>query len=178
MNKKTKFDFGKFVEERRFWIGGGLLLLILVCSGVLIWRENYGSPSYDDRISDLENRISGLENGREISNSKLQISNENSNDQNTNNQNTVESQGAVAGAATLSQGQVKSDKQQVAGKVNINTASASELDTLPGIGPVYAERIIEYRNANGGFKTPAEIKNIKGIGDKTYEKLKDSITVN
>ena len=64
------------------------------------------------------------------------------------------------------------------GKVNLNTASATQLDSLPGIGPAYASRIIEYREANSGFKTIEEIENIKGIGPKTFEKLKDLITVN
>lgn len=67
--------------------------------------------------------------------------------------------------------------QTVTGMVNINTASLSELDGLPGIGPTYAQRIIDYRNSNGGFKNVEEIKNVKGIGEKTFEKLKDQITI-
>ncbi|TSC95989.1 MAG: competence protein ComEA [Candidatus Berkelbacteria bacterium Licking1014_2] len=62
-------------------------------------------------------------------------------------------------------------------QINLNTASLSQLDSLPGIGPVYAQRIIDYRQANGGFKSIDEIKNVKGIGDKTFEKLKDKITI-
>ena len=63
------------------------------------------------------------------------------------------------------------------GLININTASAAELDTLPGIGPAYAERIIAYREAHGPFSSPAEIVGVKGIGSKTYENIKDRITV-
>lgn len=62
------------------------------------------------------------------------------------------------------------------GMVNINTASASELDTLPGIGPAYAERIITYREEHGGFSNIEELQEVAGIGPKTYEKLKDMIT--
>lgn len=62
------------------------------------------------------------------------------------------------------------------GLVNINTASASELDTLPGIGPAYAERIITYREEHGGFSNIEELQEVAGIGPKTYEKLKDMIT--
>ena len=58
-------------------------------------------------------------------------------------------------------------------KVNINTATLEELDTLPGIGPSYAKKIIEGRP----YSTIEEIKNIKGIGTSTYEKLKDLITI-
>lgn len=61
--------------------------------------------------------------------------------------------------------------------ININKASASQLEALPGIGPVYAQRIIEYRQSHGGFKNKEEIKEIKGIGDKTYEKIKDLISI-
>ncbi|WP_374721712.1 helix-hairpin-helix domain-containing protein [Peribacillus tepidiphilus] len=64
------------------------------------------------------------------------------------------------------------------GKVNLNSADENELQTLPGIGPSKAASIVEYRNQNGRFKNIDELKNITGIGEKTFEKLKDSITVN
>lgn len=62
-------------------------------------------------------------------------------------------------------------------KVNINTASVSELTTLPGIGEVKAKAIIEYRVANGGFKSIEEIMEVKGIGEKTFLKIKDLIYI-
>lgn len=62
--------------------------------------------------------------------------------------------------------------------LNLNTASAEELDEfLPGVGPVIAERIVNYREEFGDFKNIEEIKNVSGIGDKTFEKLKNYITV-
>lgn len=61
--------------------------------------------------------------------------------------------------------------------ININTAGQSELETLPGIGPSLAQRIIDYRNANGPFLSPEDIKNVSGIGDKRFEQIKDKITV-
>lgn len=62
-------------------------------------------------------------------------------------------------------------------KININTASLQELDSLPGIGPVTAQRIIDYRNQNGPFKSIEEIKNVSRIGDKIFEQIKDKITI-
>ena len=60
--------------------------------------------------------------------------------------------------------------------VNINTADAEKLATLKGIGPALAQRIIEYREQNGTFKTIEEIKNVRGIGDKKFATFKDKIT--
>lgn len=62
-------------------------------------------------------------------------------------------------------------------KVNINTANQSELDSLPGIGPSIAQKIIDYREENGNFKTIEELQNVKGIGDSKYEEIKDRVTV-
>jgi competence protein ComEA len=64
-----------------------------------------------------------------------------------------------------------------AGKININTATAEELDTLPGIGPALAQRIIEYREDNGAFKSIEAIVGVSGIGEATLEKISDLITV-
>ncbi|MBR4152147.1 MAG: helix-hairpin-helix domain-containing protein [Selenomonadaceae bacterium] len=61
--------------------------------------------------------------------------------------------------------------------VNINTADAEKLATLKGIGPALAQRIIEYREQNGAFKTIDEIKNVRGIGDKKFASFKDKITI-
>lgn len=66
----------------------------------------------------------------------------------------------------------------VIGKININTATAQQLsDGLDGIGDEMAKRIVSYREENGTFKSIESIKNVAGIGDKTFAKLKDYITV-
>jgi len=63
------------------------------------------------------------------------------------------------------------------GRININTGGVTELDKVPGIGPVLAQRIVDYREQNGFFSSPEEIKNVSGIGAKTYENMTDYITV-
>ena len=63
------------------------------------------------------------------------------------------------------------------GKVNINTADSNVLVTIPGIGPARAKDIISYREKNGGFQKIEDIMNIPGIKEKTFESIKDNITV-
>ena len=64
-----------------------------------------------------------------------------------------------------------------AGVVNINTASAAELEALPGVGAKTAARIVEYRQKNGPFKKIEELMNVRGVGEKNFLKLKPQITV-
>lgn len=63
------------------------------------------------------------------------------------------------------------------GLININTADSTGLQEIPGVGPATAEKIIAYRQANGQFNNIEDIKNVSGIGDKTFEKIKTMITV-
>lgn len=62
-------------------------------------------------------------------------------------------------------------------KVNINTATQEELETLTGIGPSTASKIIQYRKEKGNFKSIEEIKNVSGVGDSKFENIKENITV-
>ncbi len=82
-----------------------------------------------------------------------------------------ETDGSVSAAAGTETGIGTDDR------INLNTASLEELDSLPGIGPATAKLILEYRQQYGGFAAPEEIMNVKRIGEKTYEKLKDRIRV-
>ncbi|MEH7353223.1 helix-hairpin-helix domain-containing protein [Neobacillus drentensis] len=85
----------------------------------------------------------------------------------------VTTQGQSGGSMTASGG-----TSQNQGKININKANEQELQNLPGIGPAKAAAIIEYRNASGPLKVVEDLKSISGIGEKTFEKLKDLIVVN
>jgi competence protein ComEA len=62
-------------------------------------------------------------------------------------------------------------------KININTASLEELQTLPRIGPAIAQRIIDYRKEHGPFKRVEDLLKIQGIGERVFEQIKDRVTV-
>ena len=64
-----------------------------------------------------------------------------------------------------------------AGKIDVNTATASQLETLPGIGPATAKRIIDYRRTHGAFSRPEDLVNIRGISQSKLEAMRDMITV-
>ncbi|WP_234014766.1 ComEA family DNA-binding protein [Staphylococcus chromogenes] len=83
------------------------------------------------------------------------------------------------GEATSAQGITPSLSNQDSQKqpINLNLAQESDLVEVPGIGPSKAQSIIAYRDEKGGFKSVEDLKEIKGIGEKTFEKLKDYFTV-
>ncbi|WP_438941395.1 ComEA family DNA-binding protein [Micromonospora deserti] len=63
------------------------------------------------------------------------------------------------------------------GRVNLNTATLAQLDALPGVGPVLAQRILTHRDQHGGFRSVGDLRQVDGIGDARYEQLKDLVTV-
>ena len=75
---------------------------------------------------------------------------------------------AVAGSAA---------KAAPTSKVNVNTASAEQLATLPGVGPALASRIVEYRQKSGSFRATKDVMNVKGIGEKNFAKIEAWLTV-
>ena len=88
--------------------------------------------------------------------------------------------GAAAAPDAIAQSKTGSSsaaKPAVAGTININTASAADLQRLPGIGAKTASRVIEYRQKNGPFKKVEELMNVRGVGEKSFLKLKGQISV-
>ena len=85
----------------------------------------------------------------------------------------------ICASMVLSQGAAPAQQSKAAApdKVNLNTATVEQLQTLPGIGAVTAKTIIEYRTKVGKFNKVEEIINVKGIGEKTFQKIKDRLTV-
>jgi competence protein ComEA len=86
--------------------------------------------------------------------------------------------GAAAQAADTSPQQPPAPaKASVAAPLNINTATAAQLEKLPGIGPRTAARIIEYRQKNGAFKKVEELMNVRGLAEKSFLRIKTQVTV-
>ncbi len=84
---------------------------------------------------------------------------------------------ALKDLITAGRGEAPVSRGAPVDRINLNTATQSELETLPGIGPVMARRIIEYREQEGGFKKTEDLTLVHGIGAKTYESLKNRVTV-
>jgi competence protein ComEA len=174
--KPARFD--DIIDRYRWYIGAFLLFLVIISGGYLLWRERGREVAGKHQVAGLEelnNKIRSMEaktlqlEEKIISLGKKQSVAETA--------DVSAEQGVVAGASISNQTSTNSKQEVISGKININTATIAQLDTLPGIGPAYANRIIEYRNSNGGFKDISEVQNIKGIGPKTFEKIKDKISI-
>lgn len=156
-------------EKLKVFAIAALALVILIGTFVVFWQIQKQNPTKNQTAIENEQLQKQLDDLNKKIDSLNKAVEDAKNQQTTSTTTTSKSTSSVKGASTTS--------NQVSGKVNLNSASASQLDSLPGIGTTYAQRIIDYRNANGGFKSIEEIKNVKGIGDATFAKLKDLITV-
>ncbi len=110
-----------------------------------------------------------------LDNAQSEIVTNNEENNNSNNQTAIPNNNSN-NADDLNDSTNSSTSENKA-KVNINTASKSELMQISGVGEAKADKIIEYRNTNGRFQNIDEIKNVSGIGDAMFEKIRDYITV-
>ena len=129
----------------------------------------------DARIADVIDEAGGVTNEADLSKINLAYSVKDGQKIYIPNVNDKENEEEYitqeAGDEVIVEGEVKTSK------VNINTAKQTELETLSGIGPSIALKIINYREENGEFKTIEDIKNVPGIGDAKFENIKENICV-
>ena len=191
---------GDFIEKYKTYIGGFLVLLIVAGVLVLLWNKKkapVGSQKSEGEIRvDIEGAVKspGLYSLKEgsiledllaicggfsgqVDEAKVAQEFNRAEILQDGQKIYVPTKGEVAGAETGTAAAGSGGTETPTGKININTATAEQLDTLPGIGPAYAGRIIDYRTTHGGFKSIEEIQEVTGIGPKTFEKLKDQITI-
>lgn len=147
------------MEKFKVYLGLVLTLVIISAGIFLLWQKDLLNNLKDKNQNKIEATISNYKKENDDLRQKIiELQEE--------NKKLAESSSQVCG-----------DSDNVGDKININTASAEELDTLSGIGPSRAQAIISYREKYNGFKSIEEIKNIKGIGDAIFEQIKDMITV-
>ena len=131
--------------------------------------EKAGGLTEDANLQDI-NLAYMLEDGMKI---YIPKNSESNNHDNTESNATTENDKREV---TVKNIENKNSKTQNV-KININTATQTELETLPGIGSSTALKIINYRKENGKFKSIEDIKNVNGIGDSKYNKIKDMIKI-
>ena len=183
------------LEENEETTKEGTEKIIVHVSGA-VNKEGIVELEENSRISDAIDKAEGLKENADTKNINLAFKLEDGmkiyiptieesreqNKQNGQSQNqtlmdetskyVTSSSGVVQEEQTNGQSEQKKNE-----KININTATQTELETLPGIGPSISLKIINYREENGKFKSIEEIKEVSGIGDAKYENIKDLICV-
>ncbi len=145
-----------------------VFLIITFAAGLIFKYSGWKRPAeFDYSVSDREFEMLNKETFRNLSSQHL------TGDKKLRAEEIVK----TADSLYLYSGIKNENKQFQDIKVNINAALADDLENLPGIGSVMAERIIDFRENNGGFKDIEELKKVKGIGDKKFEKLKDHVYI-
>ncbi len=145
-------------------------LLITFCGGLIVKYSNWKKPyEYDYSETDKNFEIKLKSSFEELKNTPPD----------SQQQLRADEISALADSLGIEYEKYNQDQKEIkpGTKIKINTSRAADLMKLPGIGEVMAERIIEYREANGFFKSPDDLKKVKGIGDKKFEKIKEYIIV-
>lgn len=190
----------EFLEKYQTAIGITLIAIILISGGILLFARAQGQKSdvkilensessikvdvegavknpglytmkQGDRVDDAIKAAGGTTDNADLSKLDKGLASKLTDGERI----LVPLKGESALGTTTTSSSSSSSQQQ--GKININTASLSDLDKLPGVGPATAQKIIDYRTQKGTFGSIEEIKEVNGIGEAKYNKLKDLITI-
>ena len=170
------------VPEDKKWIRKGkfCLLLFLLCSLLYLFlsvKESGEKVLYQGRVGEQSEAAEAMEKETDVIEKETDAMEKKTESSAENNSHAIQDSEDETENGTVKEQVKELVSENKSGKININTANSEELQSLKGIGPSTASSIIAYREEYGGFSSIEEIMNVKRIGEKTFAKIKDRISV-
>ena len=170
------------VPKDKKWIRKGkfCLLLFLLCSLLYLFlsvKESGEKVLYQGRAGEQSEAAEAMEKGTDAMEKETDVMEKETESAAENSSHAIQDSEDETENGTVKEQVKELVSEKKSGKININTANSEELQSLKGIGPSTASSIIAYREEYGGFSSIEEIMNVKRIGEKTFAKIKDRISV-
>ena len=170
------------VPKDKKWIRKGkfCLLLFLLCSLLYLFlsvKERGEKVLYQGRAGEQSEAAEAMEKGTDAMEKETDVMEKETESAAENSSHAIQDSEDETENGTVKEQVKELVSENKSGKININTANSEELQSLKGIGPSTASSIIAYREEYGGFSSIEEIMNVKRIGEKTFAKIKDRISV-
>ncbi len=170
------------VPKDKKWIRKGkfCLLLFLLCSLLYLFlsvKESGEKVLYQGRAGEQSEAAEAMEKETDVMEKEIDVMEKKTESAAENSSHAIQDSEDETENGTVKEQVKELVSEKKSGKININTANSEELQSLKGIGPSTASSIIAYREEYGGFSSIEEIMNVKRIGEKTFAKIKDRISV-
>ena len=170
------------VPKDKKWIRKGkfCILLFLLCSALYLFlsvKERGEKVLYQGRAGEQSEAADAMEKETEAMEKETDAMEKETEPAAENSSHAIQDAEDETENTTVKEQVKELVSEKKSGKININTANSEELQSLKGIGPSTASSIIAYREEYGGFSSIEEIMNVKRIGEKTFAKIKDRISV-
>ena len=170
------------VPKDKKWIRKGklCLLLFLLCSALYLFlsvKERGEKVLYQGRAGEQSEAAEAMEKETDAIEKEIDAMEKKTESAAENSSHAIQDAEDETENTTVKEQVKELVSEKKSGKININTANSEELQSLKGIGPSTASSIIAYREEYGGFSSIEEIMNVKRIGEKTFAKIKDRISV-
>ena len=170
------------VPKDKKWIRKGkfCILLFLLCSALYLFlsvKERGEKVLYQGRAGEQSEAADAMEKETEAMEKETDAMENETESAAENSSHAIQDSEDESENSTVKEQVKELVSEKKSGKININTATSEELQSLKGIGPSTASSIIAYREEYGGFSSIEEIMNVKRIGEKTFAKIKDRISV-